>query len=131
MKLWKIALLAGLTAMVSSCGYSKSFQQPVQGNIPAIVQLAPSSVNHGGGTFMLTVNGTSFNANPLAVVNFNGTAMTTAYITNKQVTATIPASAIAAAGNISVTVTNPGTKGGPYGGGTQAETSPAMTFTVN
>jgi hypothetical protein len=30
-----------------------------------------------------------------------------------------------------VTVTNPGTPGGQYGGGTAAETSNMMTFTVN
>jgi len=30
-----------------------------------------------------------------------------------------------------VTVTNPGTAGGIYGGGTQPETSVAMDFTVN
>jgi hypothetical protein len=30
-----------------------------------------------------------------------------------------------------VTVTNPGTAGGVYGGGTSAETSAPMTFTIN
>jgi len=30
-----------------------------------------------------------------------------------------------------VTVTNPGTPGGIYGGGTAAETSNSVTFTIN
>jgi hypothetical protein len=37
---------------------------------------------------------------------------------------------IATAGTVSVTVTNPGTPGGQYGGGTMAETSNIMTFTI-
>ena len=45
--------------------------------------------------------------------------------------ASIPASAIETANTIQVTVTNPGTPGGQYGGGTQSETSAAMDFTVN
>jgi hypothetical protein len=44
---------------------------------------------------------------------------------------TIPSSSIMTAGMVPVTVTNPGTQGGPYGGGTQAETSTAMNFTIN
>jgi hypothetical protein len=43
----------------------------------------------------------------------------------------VPATAVAAAGTVHVTVTNPGTAGGIYGGGTQPETSVAMDFTVN
>jgi hypothetical protein len=46
-------------------------------------------------------------------------------------TATIPASDVATAGTITVTVTNPGTPGGIYGGGTMAQTSNSMTFTIN
>ena len=129
MKLLNIVLLMGLTAMVSSCGYSKSYQQPVQGNIPAITQLMPNMAAHNGAAFVLTVNGSSFNGN--AAVNWNGAAMTTTYVTTGQLTAMVPASAITTAGTIAVTVTNPGTKGGPYGGGTQPETSTSMTFTVN
>ena len=84
---------------------------------------------HNGAAFVLTVNGSSFNGN--AAVNWNGAAMTTTYVTTGQLTAMVPASAITTAGTIAVTVTNPGTKGGQYGGGTQPETSTSMTFTVN
>lgn len=78
---------------------------------------------------MLTVTGSSFNSN--AVVNFASQKMTTAWTNSGMVTASIPASAIATAGTVQVTVTNPGMGGGIYGGGTQAATSLPMNFTIN
>jgi hypothetical protein len=93
----------------------------------------PNTANHGDPGFTLTVNGSSFNSN--AVVNWSGAAQTTTHPAMNQLTAAIPASAIATAGTVAVTVTNPGssTPGGPYGGGsnTKAETSSSMTFTIN
>jgi hypothetical protein len=85
----------------------------------------------GSAAFTMTVNGSKFNTN--AVVNWNGAAQTTTYVSASQVTAAIPASAIATAGTVPVTVTNPGTPGtGMYGsGGTLPETSNSMTFTIN
>jgi hypothetical protein len=67
------------------------------------------------------------------VVNWNGVAQTTTIVSANQVTISVPAAAVATAGSVAVTVTNPGTAGtGPYGGGgTMAETSNAMTFTVH
>ena len=79
--------------------------------------------------FTLTVNGANFASN--AQINWNGAAQTTTPVSAAQLTADIPASAIATAGTVTVTVTNPGTPGGTYGGGTLAETSNSMTFTIN
>ena len=80
---------------------------------------------------MLTVNGSKFNTN--AVVNWSGAAQATTYVNGSQLTAAIPASAIATAATVQITVTNPGTSGtGMYGsGGTLPETSNSMTFTIN
>jgi len=112
-----------------ACGYSsKSYTTPAPGNVPAIVQLSPDNTTAGSPAFMLTVNGSSFSST--AQVNFGGTAMTTTYVSGNQVMASIPAAAIATADTIQVTVTNPGTPGGQYGGGTQSETSAVMDFTV-
>ena len=69
---------------------------------------------------MLTINGTNFEAK--SVVNFNGKAETTTFISATQISAAVPASDVATAGNANVTVTNP-----PPGGGT----SPASIFTVD
>jgi hypothetical protein len=96
------------------------------------MQLVPNTANAGDPQFTLTVNGSNFAG--AAVVNWNGTPQTTTRMTGGQLTATIPASAVATAGSIAITVTNPATpgSGGIYGnGGTNAATSSSMTFTIN
>ena len=122
--------LAALIALTLACGYSSKTTPPVAGAVPAITQLSPDSATAGGTAFMLTVNGSNFGTK--AAVNWNGVAQTTTYVSGGQLTVAVPASLIAASGNVSVTVTNPGTQGnGMYGGGTLPETSTAMTFTIN
>jgi hypothetical protein len=131
MKTMKAAFLAGLLAVGVACGYSaKSTTPPTPGTKPTIAALAPDNATSGGPAFVLTVNGTNFNTN--ATINWAGSAQSTSVVSpGTQLTATIPASAIAASGMVTVTVTNPGTAGGIYGGGTAAATSNSMTFTIN
>jgi hypothetical protein len=130
MRRTQLAVLVSLIALTLACGYSsKATTPPVAGSMPTIQALSPSSVNHGSAAFMLTVNGSAFNGN--AVVNWNGAGQTTTFVSGGQLTVQVPAAAIASAGSVQVTVTNPGTPGGQYGGGTAAETSTAMTFTIN
>ena len=129
----KTTLLAALIALTVACGYSSKTTPPVAGTMPTIAALSPSSATAGGAAFVLTVNGTNFGSK--AVVNWNGVAQTanTTYVSGSQLTVAVPAAAIATAGTITVTVTNPGTPGtGMYGsGGTLPETSSPMDFTVN
>jgi hypothetical protein len=133
MKTVSVLLLALLG--IGCGGYSTPKSAPPQaGIVPAIAAIVPNTANHGDPGFTLTVNGTTFNSN--AVVNWNGVAQTnTARLAMNQLTVAVPASAIATAGSVTVTVTNPGssTPGGPYGGGgtTKSETSNSMTFTIN
>jgi hypothetical protein len=132
MKTVNTILLATLTAVTLACGYSShKATPPAAGTMPAIETLTPNSATHGGAAFMLTVNGSNFNSN--AQVNWNSAAQTTAYVSGNQLTVSVPASLITSAGSVTVTVTNPGNPGtGIYGtGATQAETSNAMTFTIN
>jgi type IV pilus biogenesis protein CpaD/CtpE len=132
MKNLAIVLLAALTTLTLACGYgSKATTPSTPGTTPTISELAPDSTHHGGPAFVLTANGSRFSTT--AVINFNGTAQTTTYVSANQLMATIPASAIATAGTVAVTVTNPSTSGmGAYGsGGTLAATSTPMNFTVN
>lgn len=132
MKIANTVFLAALLALSLACGYSSKPTTPATaGTVPTISALAPSSTTHGGPAFMLTVNGSNFNSN--ASVSFSGTAMSTTWLGSGQVVSNIPASAIASPGTVKVTVTNPGTMGtGAYGsGGTTAETSNSMTFTIN
>jgi len=97
--------------------------------MPAITQLNPASVPHNSGRFTLEVDGMNFAAN--ATVNFNGKPEPTVMAANGKLQATIPDSAIMNAETVPVTVTNPGTAGGIYGGGTSPATSAPMNFTIN
>jgi IPT/TIG domain len=130
MKPAKITVLVALIALSVACGYSAKTTPPVAGMMPAISQLAPNSAN-AGAAFILTVDGSNFASK--AVVNFNGAAQITTFISASQLTASVAATAVATAGTAAVTVTNPGTTGtGMYGsGGTMAATSSPMNFTVN
>jgi hypothetical protein len=128
MKLPMVLLLA--IALAGCGGYgSKSNTPPQAGTVPTIANLNPPNVVANSGQFSLIVTGTKFSSN--AVVNFNGTRMTTTFGSATSLNATIPNTAIANSGNVPVTVTNPGTPGGPYGGGTSPATSTAMTFMIN
>jgi hypothetical protein len=132
MKTLSTVLLAAVCAFTLACGYSSKATTPaVAGSMPSIAELAPDNMNSGGAAFVLTVNGSDFSSK--ATINWNGTAQTTTYVSASQLTATISASDIATPATVPITVTNPATSGtGVYGsGGTLAETSSAMNFTVN
>lgn len=122
-----------MAALTLACGYSAKTMPPAAGTVPAISQLNPNAATAGGPAFTLTVNGSNFGGK--AVVNWNGTAQTTntTVISSKQLVVAVPAAMIANPGTVQVTVTNPGSPGsGLYGsGGTLAETSSPMNFTVN
>jgi hypothetical protein len=132
MKIAGTILLTTLLALGLACGYSSSSHTvtpPSAGTMPNIAALSPPSTTAGTTGVILTVNGTNFNID--ATINWAGTALTTTHVSGAQVMATVPDADVSTAGTASVTVTNPGTPGGLYGGGTSPETSNAMTFTVN
>jgi hypothetical protein len=87
---------------------------------PTITSISPTCATAGGPQFTLTVNGTNFVAN--STVNWNGTALTTSFVSSTQLTAIVPATLIATAGTASITVVNPAPGGG---------TSTTVTFTIN
>jgi hypothetical protein len=119
-----------LTLSSFGCGYGTKMSTPASpGTIPAISQLAPNSATSGSPGFVLTVNGSNFASN--SVINWNSTAQTTTFVSSGQLITNIPAAAVATSGTAIVTVTNPGVMGGIYGGGTLAETSTSMAFTIN
>ncbi len=81
---------------------------------PAITSLSPSSVSAGAPTFTLTVNGSGFASD--AVVQWNGAAVITDFISATQLTATIPAIFVAVAGTVTVRVRSRGdtSNGSPF-----------------
>ena len=137
----KLISLLFLMILCVGCGTmppKTAMSQP--GVVPAIVELSPDNAHAGSPGITLTINGSSFASG--ATVNFNGVQQTTTFLTPNQLIATIPASAMATAGTMPVTVTNPSTPGmgstsdmgmmsGMGGGGTTAETSSPMSFTIN
>jgi len=73
--------------------------------VPTISSLSPSNATLGGAAFTLTVNGT--NLVGTSIVKWNGTALTTSYVSATQITAQVPASDLTTSGTASITVTNP------------------------
>lgn len=84
--------------------------------VPIASSLAPSSATARGTAFTLTVSGSGFV--PLSTVQWNGTTLPTTYISDVMLTASVPASDIAAVANASVTVSNPAPGGGISSGAT-------------
>ncbi|MGH8403066.1 MAG: IPT/TIG domain-containing protein, partial [Gammaproteobacteria bacterium] len=87
--------------------------------LPVVSSLSPASVQAGSGGFTLTVNGSGFVSSSTIV--WNGTALSTTFSSPTTLTASVPASDITAAGNVSVTVTSAAPGGG---------TSAAASFTI-
>ncbi len=114
MKIVCVLLLAILTF---GCG---SYHTPATLQVST---LAPNSATALGPQFTLTVNGSGFASN--TVIYFNAAAQTTTFVSGTQLTAMIPATAIATAGAKSVYVVTPG---GGYG---SSQTSNKVNFTVN
>lgn len=88
--------------------------------VPVITSLVPVAVSAGDPGFTLTVNGSKLLRT--STVTFGTQTFPVQFVSNEQLRADIPASAIAAAGPVSVTVVNPSPGGG---------TSNSLTFTVN
>ncbi len=86
---------------------------------PTLNSVNPTSATAGGAAFTLSASGTGFVFG--STVDWNGTALTTAFVSSTQLTAQVPASDVASAGTASVTVVTPAPGGG---------TSTALPFTV-
>jgi hypothetical protein len=79
--------------------------------VPLINQpLVPDAIAPGGAGFTLAVHGTGFVSG--AVVKWNHSSLATTFVNGTQLTASVPASDIAAPGTASVTVVNPSPGGG-------------------
>jgi hypothetical protein len=77
---------------------------------PAIAVLSPSSAVAAGASFTMTVTGTNFVSS--SVVQWNGSARTTTFVSSTSLQAAISAADIAPAGLSKVTVSNPPANGG-------------------
>jgi hypothetical protein len=78
--------------------------------VPTLTSLSPVNAPVGGASFTLTVNGTGFV--PASVVQWNGAARATTFVSSTQVQAAIEAADIATAGSASIRVFSPAPGGG-------------------
>lgn len=102
-----LSLTFGLCVALSALSGTALAQNPV----PLINQpLVPDAVVPGGKGFILTVNGTGFVSD--SVVNWNGHALTTKFVSASRLTASVPSSDVKAAGTAAVTVVSPSPGGG-------------------
>jgi FG-GAP repeat len=101
-------------------GTSTALTFVVNNPLPKVVSSSPDSALAGGSTFTLTVNGSKFVST--SKVYWNGTQLTTTFVSSSSLTAIVRASYISTAGTAQVTVENPTPGGG---------TSNAATFNVN
>ncbi|MFB3921521.1 MAG: putative Ig domain-containing protein [Terriglobia bacterium] len=107
---WGSVLLMALPMLVFGQKASK---------IPMISSLSPNSATAGSGNIIMTVNGSSFTSG--TTVQWNGTGLTTTYVSSTQLQASVPMSLTASAGTASVTAVTSGKFGG---------TSNILSFTI-
>ncbi len=114
-------------AVTNYNGNSISIFSAVPGTItnplPSISSISPSTATEGGAAFTLTVSGSDFVSG--ATISFAGTSEPTTFVSSTELTAAIPATALAAAGSASIVVTNP-----PGTGGAGGRNSVPYPFTI-
>ena len=97
---------------------SQTFLQASSG-FPSLQALTPNAAPSGSTSLTLTVTGSNFAIG--STVSFGGASLATTFVSPSELTATVPASDLASAGDVPVTVSNPAPGGG---------TSAPLNFTV-
>ena len=101
---WLIVALVSC-ALASACSqYNTNLSIQTSSSILSFV--SPSTATVGGQGFTITANGSGFTTG--ALILWNGTALTTTLVSANQLTAPVPASDLAAAGTVQVSVQIPG-----------------------
>jgi hypothetical protein len=102
----------------SSSDATQNFTLSVVAPVPVLSSLRTASATEGDAGFDLTVTGSGFSG---SVLQWNGTALTTTFVSGTQLTAVIPTADLAEEGSATITVFNPSPGGG---------TSNALDFTI-
>ncbi len=97
---------AAITVVTPGAGTSNAVTFTINPGPPVISGLSPSAVTAGGPAFTLTVNGSGFVSG--STVEWNGTAVTTSFVSATQLTASVSASLIITPSTVTVTVVNTG-----------------------
>ena len=107
---------AGITVS-TNVGTSSAATFTINQALSQISYINPGRASAGGAGFTMTISGANFT--PASVVNWGSTSLATTYVNLTQLTVTVPASLIASAGKVSLTVI------------TVVGTSAPATFIVN
>ena len=94
----------------ASSNYANPTKLEVDNPAPTIASLSPASETMGSTSTLLTVTGTGFV--PTTVIDVNGTARTTTFISASQVSLTLTAADVSAVASLSLTAVNPAPGGG-------------------
>ena len=130
---WLIAVLAVMGLAGGCSQFNTNLTSQTSSSV--LTYLSPQTANAGDASFTITANGAGFV--PRAVVLWNAgpnqIPLVTTFVSSTQVTAVVPATNIASAGNIKVAVQIPGSSvSGTSGTGatTTTEVSNVVNFTV-
>ncbi len=95
-----------------------SIARTATGGTPSLSSLAPANASAGSAATQITVNGSGFI--PGTIVQWNGVALETTYVSATQLTALVPGSDFASEGTAQIAAVNPAPGG----------SSSALTFTI-
>jgi hypothetical protein len=107
----------------ASSGSGAAVNLEVTNPIPAITQFTPATLATGTASPTVAVTGTGFV--PTTVIDANGSARTTTYVSATQVNVTLTANDVASAGSLSLTAVNTAPGGGTSAASTIAINNPA------
>jgi trimeric autotransporter adhesin len=122
-------LAVGVSNGSTAAEAARPINLEVDNPTPVIGSVAPASEIVGATAAVITVTGTGFV--PATVINVNGSARTTTFISSTQVSVALAADDVAAATSLSLTAVNPAPAGGTSAAATVAVTmanpAPAIT----
>jgi hypothetical protein len=107
----------------ASSGSSQAVNLQVTNPVPTITQLSPATLAAGMTSPVLSLTGTGYV--PATVVNVNGSARTTTFVSGTQVNVALTAADVATAGSLALTAVNPAPGGGTSASSTAAIVNPA------
>jgi hypothetical protein len=129
---WRVCMVFSLVCTLFACGGSGGSSvgggggggttPPASNPAPTISGILPTNVQIAGPTFTLTVSGSNFVSS--SAIRWNGTSLSTTFVSASQLTAQVPAANIAVPADSAVTVMTPS----PGGGTSSAFTLSAMPY---
>ncbi len=127
----QIFLLSALLVLLSACGGGggggSTTPPPLNNPTPAISSLSPSTILAGSSATTLNINGTGFMSS--STVQWAGSSRSVTFVSSTQLQVAVSVADLAAAGSVTVIVTNPSPGGGVSNNATIAINNPAPAIT--